>query len=46
MAKKSVTEQLLDELDKLAASGRITPDEYQARRNAILSGAVQPQAPS
>lgn len=44
MAKKSATEQLLDELDRLSASGRINPDEYQARRTAILSGSVQPVA--
>lgn len=42
MAKKTPTEQLLDEADKLAASGRLSPDEYQARRAAILSGQVTP----
>jgi hypothetical protein len=30
------TEQKLAELDKLAAGGYITPDEYKARRQAIL----------
>lgn len=42
MAKRTVTEQLLDELDKLQASGRLTPEEYETRRAAIISGAVQP----
>ena len=30
------TEQKLQELDKLAAGGYITPEEYQAKRQAIL----------
>jgi len=30
------TEQKLNELDKLAAGGYITPSEYKARRQAIL----------
>jgi len=29
-------EQKLDQLDKLAAGGYITPAEYKARRQAIL----------
>ena len=37
---KSDTERLLDDLEKLNASGRITPEEYNTRRAAILSGAV------
>lgn len=32
----SSTQQKLDELDKLAAGGYITPEEYQAKRKAIL----------
>jgi hypothetical protein len=40
MAKKTDTERLLDDLDKLNASGRITVEEYNVRRSAILSGAV------
>ena len=30
------TEQKLQELDKLAAGGYITPEEYQAKKQAIL----------
>jgi hypothetical protein len=30
------TEQKLQQLDKLAAGGYITPAEYKARRKAIL----------
>jgi hypothetical protein len=41
MAKASMTEQLLDELDGLLAKRRITQEEYDARRAAIMSGAVQ-----
>lgn len=41
MAKKSATEQLLDEIDDLAAKGRLTPAEYEARRAAIVGGSVQ-----
>jgi len=37
---KSPTEKLLDELDRLAAKGRISPEEYEARRNAIIAGNV------
>ena len=36
-ATKSV-EQRLEELDKLAANGYITQDEYKTRRQAILDG--------
>lgn len=32
----SSTQQKLDELDKLAAGGYITPEEYDAKRKAIL----------
>ncbi len=32
------TEQRLAELDKLAAGGYITPEEYKERRKAILGG--------
>lgn len=39
MAKKSATEQMLDELDRLSEKGRISPEEYATRREAILSGA-------
>ena len=42
--KKTDTERLLDDLDRLNASGRITPEEYNARRSAILSGAVAARA--
>ena len=31
-----MTAEKLDELDKLAAGGYITPDEYKAKRQAIL----------
>ncbi len=37
---KSATEKLLDELDQLAAKGRISPEEYEARRGAIIAGNV------
>jgi hypothetical protein len=30
------TQQKLDELDKLAAGGYITPEEYKAKKKAIL----------
>ena len=33
----STIEAQLNQLDKLAAAGYITPQEYQARRNAILN---------
>ena len=32
------TEQKLDELNKLAAGGYITPEEYKAKKQAILDG--------
>ena len=32
------TQQKLDELDKLAAGGYITPDEYKAKKQQILDG--------
>jgi hypothetical protein len=35
-AQKS-TQQRLDELDKLAAGGYITPDEYKAKKQQILN---------
>jgi len=38
---KSPTEKLLQELDQLKARGRITDEEYAARRQAIISGQVQ-----
>ncbi len=41
---KSGTEQLLDELDKLRAKGRLSPEEYEARRSAIVAGNVAPPA--
>lgn len=41
---KSATEKLLDELDQLAAKGRISPEEYEARRSAIIAGNVAPPA--
>lgn len=44
MAKQSATEQLLDELDRLKASGRVTSEEFDARRAAIIAGAVQAPA--
>ena len=31
-------QQKLDQLDKLAAGGYITPDEYKAKKQAILDG--------
>lgn len=39
---KSATEELLKELDQLRARGLITDEEYQARRQAIISGQVTP----
>jgi hypothetical protein len=39
---KSPTEKLLDELDQLAAKGRVSPEEYEARRSAIIGGNVAP----
>ena len=41
---KSATEKLLDELDQLAAKGRISPEEYEARRGAIIAGNIAPAA--
>ena len=35
-AAKQTAQQKLDELDKLAAGGYITPEEYKARKKAIL----------
>ena len=35
-AAKPTTQQRLDELDKLAAGGYITPQEYKAKKKAIL----------
>jgi hypothetical protein len=35
-AAKPTSKQKLDELDKLAAGGYITPDEYKAKKKAIL----------
>jgi hypothetical protein len=35
-AKTTSTEQKLNQLDKLAADGYITKEEYQARRKAVL----------
>ncbi len=32
------TEQKLDELNKLAAGGYITPEEYKAKKKAIIDG--------
>lgn len=37
-ATTQTTEQRLSELDKLAAGGYITPEEYKERRKAILGG--------
>lgn len=31
-------QQKLDQLDKLAAGGYVTPDEYKARKKAIIDG--------
>ena len=35
---QKTTQQKLDELDKLAAGGYITPDEYKAKKQQILDG--------
>jgi hypothetical protein len=35
-AAKPTTQQRLDQLDKLAAGGYITPEEYKAKKKAIL----------
>ena len=35
-AAKQTAQQKLDELDKLAAGGYITPEEYKAKKKAIL----------
>ena len=35
-APKMTTKQRLDQLDKLAAGGYITPEEYKAKKKAIL----------
>ena len=35
-APRPTTEQQLQELDRLAAGGYITPEEYKSRRQAIL----------
>jgi hypothetical protein len=35
-APRPTTEQQLQDLDRLAAGGYITPEEYKARRQAIL----------
>jgi len=32
------TQQRLDQLDKLAAGGYIAPEEYKAKKKAILDG--------
>jgi len=40
---KTPTEELLREIDQLKARGLITEEEYAARRQAIISGQIQPQ---
>jgi len=35
---KMTTEQKLQQLDKLAAGGYITPEEYKAKKKSILEG--------
>ncbi|MEN8753808.1 MAG: SHOCT domain-containing protein, partial [Desulfobacterales bacterium] len=35
-AAKPTAQQRLDQLDKLAAGGYITPEEYKAKKKAIL----------
>ena len=35
-AAKPTAQQKLDELNKLAAGGYITPEEYKAKKKAIL----------
>ena len=37
-AAKPTTQQRLDQLNKLAAGGYITPQEYKAKKKAILDG--------
>ena len=37
-AAKPTAQQRLDQLDKLAAGGYITPEEYKAKKKAILDG--------
>jgi hypothetical protein len=37
-AAKPTVEQRLQELDKLAAGGYITPQEYKAKKKAIIDG--------
>lgn len=37
-AAKPTVQQRLDQLDKLAAGGYITPQEYKAKKKAILDG--------
>jgi hypothetical protein len=37
-AAKPTAQQRLDQLDKLAAGGYITPQEYKAKKKAILDG--------
>lgn len=39
---KTPTEKLLQELDRLKSRGLITDDEYAERRQAIITGQVQP----
>lgn len=46
MAKKTVLEQRIRELDTLRAKGTITEDEYAARRNALLSDTSVGAAPA
>ncbi|MGE3074969.1 MAG: DUF4352 domain-containing protein [Dehalococcoidia bacterium] len=46
MANVTDTERLLDELERLKTSGRITEDEYAARRAAILAGTISAPAPA
>lgn len=41
---RSPTEKLIQELDQLRARGLVTDEEYAARRQAIISGQVQPPA--
>ena len=37
-AAAQTQEQKLQELDKLAAGGYVTPEEYKARKKAIVNG--------
>ncbi|MGE0602120.1 MAG: DUF4352 domain-containing protein [Dehalococcoidia bacterium] len=46
MADVTDTERLLDELERLKTRGRITENEYAARRAAILAGTIQAPAPA